>query len=1200
MCDNHDNSVLTLLTWNINGWYENTKSIRANIISGINPDIAIICETHLKDESKINIDEIFHAIPHNRKVTHLRAKKNYGGVCMLINKSMDRCFTYNTIDKEHDGILAVKFTDKVSKYCFLIVAMYLPPEQSTWGRDASGFFAHVLKIVYENSYCDSIILAGDTNSKIGTVQDFIPEVDVGVCSRKILDRSKNKHGQEMLSFLSEAAMCVCNGRVTPEFDNYTFIHTRGKSVIDYVAVPFDFIKQCIEFKVNTARDMVNQYCNIKETGIDLSKIIPDHSILTLKFSTSAHTEIKKHSQEANNTFKNHVDDLKIQETYDQSHIYFRRYNVKSIPQDFLATDSSRSELLELIENIEQSRKIQEDIDSIYSKFCDIYYNEMATWLNSKNVHPSAHKRFKRCTKPFWNANLSKLWKVLCEKEKVFLQSKDTNRRIKQQDFYNAQKNFDREYRKAERNFRKSKIAEIENFSTSDPNKFWNSIKNLGPHKKNDIPMEVYDVEGNVVTDLEKVLYKWKDEFETLYNYQPEPGQFDDTFYNECMLHLYTNNERNSSTDNDYFHELDEEINLAEVQRVIKNVKNNKAVGIDNLPYELFKNNKSDEVLCLLFNKFFDTSLTPSIWNLAILKPIPKNSLTDPRLPLEYRGVSLLSTVYKLFTSVLNNRLVDTAEQNNLYANEQNGFRRNRSCEDHLFTLTSIIRNRKKEKLSTYVAFVDFEKAFDRVNRNLLFYKLKTMGIGGKVLSMIQTIYSDCKSCINVNGYLTEEFSSKFGVRQGDSLSPTLFGLYINDLAKDLKNTGLGVKLSDELTIASLLYADDLAIMAESEENLQCMLNVLENWCKRWRMRVNVNKTKIIHFRTTTQQQSTYNFHLNGNTIEYVDKYKYLGIIVDEHLDFNTTASVLAGSAGRALGSLCTKFHHLKGLGFKTFTTLYYSGVTPILDYCSSIWGSQKLEHIDTIQNRAIRFYLGVHKYAPNLAINGDVGWISSRARRKVEMLRYWNRIMKMDADCLTKKVFEWDYANKRHSGSWNSDICKLFTGIQKTQIYDHKEMIDLDEVKEHLYELDRKEWKTQVKNVSKLRTYCIFKEEYNTESYVYSVYNRAHRSILSQLRCGILPIRIETGRYTNIPVEFRLCILCDENAIEDEKHFMFECKFYEFLRNDYYDKLRQYYHDIDVMDYNSKFKCIMNANVVKFTAEFAYNCYCKRRDFIYR
>ena len=540
-----------------------------------------------------------------------------------------------------------------------------------------------------------------------------------------------------------------------------------------------------------------------------------------------------------------------------------------------------------------------------------------------------------------------------------------------------------------------------------------------------------------------------------------------------------------------------------------------------------------------------------------------------------------------------------AEQHKLYADEQNGFRKNRSCEDHLFSLSSIIRNRKREKLPTFVAFVDFEKAFDRVDRNLLFYKLKFMGFDGKILNMIKTIYSDCKSCVNVNGYLTGNFSTELGVRQGDALSPTLFGLYINDLAKALNDSGKGIKLSEDLTIALLLYADDLAVIAESEEDLQEMLNILENWCKKWRMRVNVRKTKIVHFKTLRQQRTEFEFIFNNEIVECVDKYKYLGIVFDEHLDLNTTASVLASSASRALGSICTKFNKLKGLGFRTYTSLYHLGVTPILDYCSGIWGYQKFGYIDTVQNRAIRFYLGVHKYAPNLAINGDMGWIGSGVRRKVEMLRYWNRLMKMDSERLTKKFFTWDFNKRTATGNWNSDIYKLFLSLDMTDVYYNNLEVDLDGVRKNLHDAEKQVWRKEMPVVPKLRTYSTFKENYDTEPYVYKVYNRSHRSLLSQFRCGILPIKIETGRYTQIPIEYRLCILCEENVIEDENHFLFECNFYKTIRNTYFQRFRENCKYFDVMNYENRLRYLMSALVVKLTAEFIYLCYCKRRDFIY-
>ncbi len=1157
------------------------------MITGIKPDIAVICETHLNNDETVHINNDFIAIPHNRLTRHLRSKRNYGGINVVVNKCFLNDYVYDIVDKECDGILAIKFSNKNTDYCFLVIGLYLPPEQSPWGRDATAFFSHVLKLIYEFNYCDNIFLAGDMNSKLGTAQDFVPSVD-DICERKVLDKSKNKHGQEMLDFLIESKFCVCNGRVTPEYDDYTFIHTRGKSVIDYICVPIDCLTQCCEFKVQTARDMVNLYCDIEDVDIDLSKMIPDHSILTLKFDTRAYRpSVLPPRDESDNGHRG------ICNEYDQNHVYFQRFNVNSIPEDFLSSQESRDKLISLIDNIEHVRELQNEIDEVYLRFCTLYHNEMNSFLQSKNVHPLAYKRFKRSTKPFWNETLSYLWDILCEKEKAFLLCENNRRGQFRYEFYNAQKHFDKEYRRAERNFRKGKIIDIENVSTADPNKFWDNIKKLGPIKRQDIPMEVYDEHGSIVTGTNNVLHKWKVDFENLYNFRPQPGQFDDDFYNECMRDL------EQGDHGDYFNELDDKIVYEEVKKVIDHARKHKSVGIDNLPNEIFKNRESEQLLTTLFDKIYTCHLTPTVWNLAIIKPIPKNSSADPRLPLEYRGISLLSTVYKLFTSVLNNRIVRLAERHHIYADEQNGFRKDRSCVDHLFSLTSIIRNRKRDKLPTYVAFVDFEKAFDRVDRNLLYFKLKSMGVGGKMLNMIKCIYSNCESCINVNGYLTDNFPTEFGVRQGDTLSPTLFGLFINDLVQDMDLYGKGVNLCQNLKVSCLLYADDLAILAESEEDLQGMLNVLQTWCQKWRMRVNVRKTKVVHFRTVSQDRTPYKFSFNDDLVECVDKYKYLGIILDEHLDFNTTASVLAGSANRALGSIYTKFNKLKGLGFNTFSTLYHSGVAPILDYCSGVWGYQNHGQINTVQNRAIRFYLGVHKFAPNLAITGDVGWISSGVRHKIEMFRLWNRLINMDVDRLTKKIFMYDYEKRRTAGSWCSDILKIFRSLDNVEQYTSLMTVNLVYVKDKLHEIEKQQWETDVLHVPKLRTYCTFKHSYEVEPYVYKVYNRSHRSILAQFRSGILPLKIETGRYIQIPVELRQCILCLDNAIEDENHFFFECKYYESSRNVYLSKIRDVCQHFDTLDTSEKLEYVMSDDVVKLTAEYLHEIYCKRRKFIY-
>ena len=195
--------------------------------------------------------------------------------------------------------------------------------------------------------------------------------------------------------------------------------------------------------------------------------------------------------------------------------------------------------------------------------------------------------------------------------------------------------------------------------------------------------------------------------------------------------------------------------------------------------------------------------------------------------MQYRGISLLSTVYKLYTAVLNDRLLKFSERN-IYCDEQNGFRPNRSCTDHIYILSSILRHRIHQNLSTYACFIDAEKAFDRVDRNLMLYKLFRYGINGNLHNNLKNIYCDSKSCVKVNGLLTSWFDIEYGVRQGDTLSPTLFGLYINDLIEDVKGLDLGIPTHGTCKVSILVYADDVVILTENEKDLQKNLDEFQS------------------------------------------------------------------------------------------------------------------------------------------------------------------------------------------------------------------------------------------------------------------------------------------------------------------------------------------------------------------------------------
>ena len=170
------------------------------------------------------------------------------------------------------------------------------------------------------------------------------------------------------------------------------------------------------------------------------------------------------------------------------------------------------------------------------------------------------------------------------------------------------------------------------------------------------------------------------------------------------------------------------------------------------------------------------------------------SLSDPA---NYRPITLLSSLSKIFASLLCNRLTEWADLNNIISNAQAGFRKNYSTIDNIFVLQSVVTNSlSKKRGKLFAAFVDFKAAFDSVDRDILFRKLRSYNINGKFLNILLQMYCDVKACIKLNDNISDIFSCKTGVRQGCVLSPLLFSLFINDIEDHLRGEYYkGVKLA---------------------------------------------------------------------------------------------------------------------------------------------------------------------------------------------------------------------------------------------------------------------------------------------------------------------------------------------------------------------------------------------------------------------
>ena len=305
--------------------------------------------------------------------------------------------------------------------------------------------------------------------------------------------------------------------------------------------------------------------------------------------------------------------------------------------------------------------------------------------------------------------------------------------------------------------------------------------------------------------------------------------------------------------------------------------------------------------------------------------------------------------------------------------EQNGFRSGRCTIDHVGSLTSIIETRIKKKSDTFVAFIDFSKAYDHINREILWYKLARLGISDQFIEVLKSLCHNVHCTTRINDFATEWFDVSVGLKQGCILSPVLFNAFMEDLVQLIRDEQKGVTCGD-LNVPILLYANDIVLLSGCEENLQSMLHILGEWCCKWGLTINSNKSKVMHFRSQSVDKTGFQFICADETLEIISQYKYLRLILIEHLDYLQMTKCVAKSASRALGFLICKDKALGGMPFKCFTKCYNSLVQPVIDYGSTVWGTKGYSCvIHAVQNRACRCFLGLGKYAPTPAVAAGRG-----------------------------------------------------------------------------------------------------------------------------------------------------------------------------------------------------------------------------------
>ena len=684
-------------------------------------------------------------------------------------------------------------------------------------------------------------------------------------------------------------------------------------------------------------------------------------------------------------------------------------------------------------------------------------------------------------------------------------------------------------------FEKEKRAELLNVSRN-PKEYWRFIKQ-NCNKNSDLSDKVPQ--------------------DSFVNYFKNLLNTDVEIENENLLENIVQENDNS--------DLEGRITNEEIISSINAIHSNKSPGPDGICIEMFKNIKNEILPFLnrLFNEIFDKGDMPSEWCENIICPLYKSGTSTN--PENYRGISLINSIGKIFTGILTTRLQKWSEENGVIDESQAGFRKGYSTTDNIFSLQAIVQKYLcRQRGRFYCIFVDFKRAFDSIPHTKLWDSLQRKGINNnsKFIKIFQSMYSQLKSCVKVKNSLSHFFECCIGTRQGCLSSPIIFALFINDLIAYLRaESDRGIFISNDIEdLIALMFADDVACFSDTIVRLQRLINLIEKFCKSVGMKLNLGKTKVMVFRNGGIVKQTEKWTFQGTAIEIVSMYKYLGVYFTPKLIWSKTKEVLAKQSQKAASSIF-RFQRLFGHfhppdAFKLFDSM----VKPIAVYGAEIWGYAYSEEIEKIQTQFCKQYVGLKQKTADIFALGECGRYPLAVTYMTRCVKYWLRLTRMPNERYPRQCYMM-LRSLTDAGktTWASHIRDMLFehGFGYAWIADTVGNSEhfLSIFTQRIKDISLQNWRQRINESPKADHYKYFKINLDVEKYLFIDLSYTCRKRLANFRCSGHNLQIERGRHTNIEREYRFCPAClnrNVYVIEDIFHFFMTCPLYKDLRAIYF------------------------------------------------
>jgi ribonuclease HI/endonuclease/exonuclease/phosphatase family metal-dependent hydrolase len=1048
------NSKLNLMSFNIQGMgkieeQEFDKLINIiNLIVTTQTDICAIQETHRSHQSGVDVAALIREHHPNLiymekpRIRRSQWKRAWGGTALIINT--DTCEIIDDRQTTTDGIMSVVIQIKNTKAVVEVHNAYLSPQvpQHTEGNQLIKKEL-ALKLQYRrpcactgdqnnnNRWCNTRInsipspclcnikvVMGDFNARIG-------EISNEKYIRRSMDIIVNQAGKDLVLFANSNKMIILNGLQTQKQSNaaqYSHLAINSvaniihRSLIDYAMLSRQHVHM---FDDERSVEVIQDH----EMNIS-SDHLPSTFTLQAPIEAIEETINEQKDRDPQHAKEMTIDSISHPARSQETTVKFNT-NDKGRENFWKSFQESLDSVLPIWQRqIEDDRET--DVEKLYSCFVD---SVKASVLATIGVNQQNKRNEER--KYMWNAEVAKLKK---EKRRMVMHKLRAMKENDHQEvdvciirIHKIKNKIKSIVRRTNRERKHRLIYEIEKLHDTQPKLFWAKLKQLveWDQKKVRLPNEVKNKQGALVVG-EEALYAWIQQYQEISRFDIRAEQFDSKFATEIQNNIkkkereieeeIENEEiverRKSTNERKGKHKLHENITKEELEHAITMLKRSKAAGIDNIPNEILMHGGDSMLksLLILFNMILKIKDSPNKWKLGLIVPIFKRGQIDKLNPNNYRPITLLSCVGKLFALILEIRLTEFCEVNQILSEEQNGFRPDRSCIDNIYTIVELVQTRTRLKKQTILCFIDLTKAYDIVFRDGLWQRLLDVGIDGDIWLLLKNMYSNTQSQVVVNDERSPRFEIESGVRQGDPLSPLLFSIFIDGLVTHIKNLNAGIEI-DAQYLSLLLYADDIVLIANSAEHMQIMLDGIHEYSVKWRFEVNLapSKTAVMLF-NCGENEKNFRYMIGDKQVGITDQYDYLGVEITSPLNWDATKTRMIAKANRNMWRTWTMGIRSGCLSVQASDRIYTALVRSQMEYAAEIWGGlpkKKWQAAEKVQVEMGKLILHCPTRTNNECVNGELGWWPIHARHQMLRMRWWGRIMTMSESRWPNIVYHW-------------------------------------------------------------------------------------------------------------------------------------------------------------------------------------------------